>query len=249
MRGKEINFCTILGKMGITPAYAGKRLWFLQKRWCSWDHPRVCGEKYNAVDMQADYLGSPPRMRGKGPASRRFPARAEDHPRVCGEKAQTAQQTETQKGSPPRMRGKVAGVARRPQTAGITPAYAGKRCVRCRRSPRGRDHPRVCGEKSRCFMRWPTRRGSPPRMRGKGHPMHPGPAYTGITPAYAGKSWRVEIRSRSVWDHPRVCGEKFDEITDDGDLPGSPPRMRGKDLQRPRQHRGTGITPAYAGKR
>ena len=65
MRGKEINFCTILGKMGITPAYAGKRLWFLQKRWCSWDHPRVCGEKYNAVDMQADYLGSPPRMRGK----------------------------------------------------------------------------------------------------------------------------------------------------------------------------------------
>ncbi len=106
MRGKEINFCTILGKMGITPAYAGKRLWFLQKRWCSWDHPRVCGEKYNAVDMQADYLGSPPRMRGKANLMFRVlrvkgitPAYAgksqiasnprrsgRDHPRVCGEK-------------------------------------------------------------------------------------------------------------------------------------------------------------------
>ena len=134
---------------GITPAYAGKSAPFLILVTGNRDHPRVCGEKRKGCSTIPTLLGSPPRMRGKGPASRRFPARAEDHPRVCGEKAQTAQQTETQKGSPPRMRGKVAGVARRPQTAGITPAYAGKRCVRCRRSPRGRDHPRVCGEKTK----------------------------------------------------------------------------------------------------
>ena len=106
MRGKVHCSTRVSIHHGITPAYAGKRLWFLQKRWCSWDHPRVCGEKYNAVDMQADYLGSPPRVRGKdfenaynagdlritpacagkSSAEKFEPQSGGDHPRVCGEK-------------------------------------------------------------------------------------------------------------------------------------------------------------------
>ena len=30
----------------------------------------------------------------------------------------------------------------------------------------------------------------------------------GITPAYAGKSFFLFSRSRIIWDHPRLCGEK-----------------------------------------
>ena len=52
-------------------------------------------------------------------------------------------------GSPPRMRGKVSGQRRFYGKAGITPAYAGKSkpyvCAR-----KGvKDHPRVCGEKTK----------------------------------------------------------------------------------------------------
>ena len=51
------------------------------------------------------------------------------------------------------------------------------------------------------------------------------------------------------WDHPRVCGEKSRCGTFALQIPGSPPRVRGKAF-RDRQVNGfDGITPAYAGKR
>ena len=167
MRGKEINFCTILGKMGITPAYAGKRLWFLQKRWCSWDHPRVCGEKTGILRVNSYNAGSPPRMRGKVPSSgsskwywgitpayagkRECPTEgapaAGDHPRVCGEKLKFSCPLVIVEGSPPRMRGKVGQGRQNNLFPGITPAYAGKSCFTDVTSHRSGDHPRVCGEK------------------------------------------------------------------------------------------------------
>ena len=45
-----------------------------------------------------------------------------------------------------------------------------------------------------------------------------------------------------------MCGEKRNSRSSRQCNRGSPPHVRGKDLQRPRQHRGTGITPACAGK-
>ena len=52
-------------------------------------------------------------------------------------------------GSPPRMRGKVLQWCREDFFSGITPAYAGKSSFLsgCTRIPR--DHPRVCGEKTK----------------------------------------------------------------------------------------------------
>ena len=65
-------------------------------------------------------------------------------------------------------------------------------------------------------------------MRGKEH--YAGLDYNPIriTPAYAGKSTLICVRQRASEDHPRVCGEKYAVNAPDGDVKGSPPRMRGK---------------------
>ena len=45
-------------------------------------------------------------------------------------------------------------------------------------------------------------------MRGKGPKSWPSTLHTGITPAYAGKSYDGKDKFRTQMDHPRVCGEK-----------------------------------------
>ena len=135
MRGKDglakAAFCAV--GFGITPACAGKSKWrnvlFLS---CSWDHPRVCGEKAGAMRRQA--------------TSGRW-----DHPRVCGEKAAKRQQAHLRSvGSPPRMRGKGfdpvhPGIACRDH-----PRMCGEKHNRSYQQERlNEDHPRVCGEKIR----------------------------------------------------------------------------------------------------
>ena len=91
---------------GITPAYAGKRRHAQDVETRLQDHPRLCGEKLAARAGRALVDGSPPPMRGKGPAGALAhadvgitPAYAGksstsykhrhcnwDHPRLCGEK-------------------------------------------------------------------------------------------------------------------------------------------------------------------
>ena len=108
MRGKASRGGLILKDDGITPAYAGKRLMVTSHSARTWDHPRVCGEKFVVVGAHEVNSGSPPRMRGKGalcilgkgtggitPAyagKRKKLPPCElvfgDHPRVCGEKRQ-----------------------------------------------------------------------------------------------------------------------------------------------------------------
>ena len=73
--------------------------------------------------------------------------------------------------------------------------------------------------------------GSPPPMRGK---VRVGEAYSRayrITPAYAGKSSFPVSRYFLSEDHPRLCGEKVYSKSFKNSVPGSPPPMRGKDLQ------------------
>ena len=52
----------------------------------------------------------------------------------------------------------------------------------------GRDHPRVCGEKGVLAPLPTIWVGSPPRMRGKDELEGLSASFSGITPAYAGKS-------------------------------------------------------------
>ena len=131
----------------------------------------------------------------------------------------------------------------------ITPAYAGKSFVDRRYGYRAWDHPRVCGEKSHACNTNDKAMGSPPRMRGKGMAKRTSMVHHGITPAYAGKSTIQRRNAYRGWDHPRVCGEKLTTFDSGKLIPGSPPRMRGKDPFPSRLAPAVRITPAYAGKR
>ena len=152
--------------------------------------------------------GSPPRMRGKEGDGVNGRYQAEDHPRVCGEKRKDTLDYYYPQGSPPRMRGKAVPAALPDVTHGITPAYAGKRNGRCSCSTAGRDHPRVCGEKTSSRQSTSCCRGSPPRVRGKERLLPEKHTSSGITPAYAGKRAAASFHPGTTQDHPRVCGEK-----------------------------------------
>ena len=131
-------------------------------------------------------------------------------------------------GSPPRMRGKAGPNSAHNAASGITPAYAGKSEYRSFFPARPWDHPRVCGEKNGNYDTQACGGGSPPRMRGKGGLGQNARFKARITPAYAGKRHSPCMRGTCPRDHPRVCGEKLGVVKLIPQLPGSPPRMRGK---------------------
>ena len=106
MRGKDVPIVYDNGAIGITPAYAGKRIqrvFFLIR---FQDHPRLCGEKLVVEIAHSGDRGSPPPMRGKAASNRvdmdsagitpayagkslkrrRIDFKGMDHPRLCGEK-------------------------------------------------------------------------------------------------------------------------------------------------------------------
>ena len=124
----------------------------------------------------------------------------------------------------------------------------GKVEVRAFFADKGEDHPRVCGEKPRCYRLKYCTLGSPPRMRGKVVPAPVEVKEAGITPACAGKSLSGVRYPMMPEDHPRVCGEKCRNVLYFSSIEGSPPRVRGKEALRSALHPRSGITPACAGK-
>ena len=85
-------------------------------------------------------------------------------------------------------------------------------------------------------------------MRGKENILTILPAFTRITPAYAGKSDPKVLGVRNAKDHPRLCGEKSSKHALMLKAQGSPPPMRGKATLRCQLPEDARITPAYAGK-
>ena len=130
----------------------------------------------------------------------------------------------------------------------ITPAGAGKTKSSSVRLFAHRDHPRGCGENYLFRFYMTPSEGSPPRMRGKPPAPEQEQPVVGITPADAVKT-AIRLRRKSKRkDHPRGCGENciwgwYVSVTG-----GSPPRMRGKLSQSPRDAELNRITPAGAGK-
>ena len=72
-----------------------------------------------------------------------------DHPRLCGEKAVFIVCCQLDFGSPPPMRGKGSKGFWNPWTSRITPAYAGKSFSSYKDFAVLKDHPRLCGEKTK----------------------------------------------------------------------------------------------------
>ena len=167
---------------------------------------------------------------------------------MCGEKWSSRVSGVAASGSPPRVRGKEYGGADALEACGITPACAGKSFRPRRALAVAQDHPRVCGEKTRCSVLAGWQVGSPPRVRGKAAASRNTSRPSGITPACAGKSSRYKHTIISVQDHPRVCGEKAYHNKSPFSSGGSPPRVRGKGRRYCRSCSTQGITPACAGK-
>ena len=110
------------------------------------------------------------------------------------------------------------------------------------------DHPRMRGEKGIAKYNKTEKVGSPPHARGKGLCMVRSLFPPGITPACAGKRTACRASTSRPRDHPRMRGEKLITGTVGSDPEGSPPHARGKVPCIWLAWRGTGITPACAGK-
>ena len=169
VRGKVLATAVVCVLRGITPACAGKSNAITALTGAQKDHPRMCGEKSGTVGEGEEIPGSPPHVRGKvfsglfvlvvvgitpACAGKRldkggFRSPNRDHPRMCGEKSMLNVVAIMGRGSPPHVRGKAIQKVSGSITPGITPACAGKRVDLQRTIDKNRDHPRMCGEKTK----------------------------------------------------------------------------------------------------
>ena len=145
------------------------------------------------------------------------------------------------------MRGTLSTYYVADYSGGIIPAYAGNTSMACHRSPRARDHPRVCGEHIYGVSPFTPCAGSSPRMRGTPADRMSAQHVKRIIPAYAGNTTSGRWSHGHTRDHPRVCGEHIMPIWMVALSPGSSPRMRGTPVTDYRGATYHGIIPAYAG--
>ena len=150
--------------------------------------------------------------------------------------------------TPPRMRGRRKAEGLKPYRLGNTPAYAGKTAFSMTAIAAFVKHPRVCGEDVRELPARSHTEETPPRMRGRRFPPHLHPLIMRNTPAYAGKTHRLRIRTGSFGKHPRVCGEDLKLERIGLARKETPPRMRGRRCSPIKRPSSSGNTPAYAGK-
>ena len=105
------------------------------------------------------------------------------------------------------------------------------------------------GEKRKSLLALGFQAGSPLRVRGK-ILSYPGRnSAPRITPASAGKRQARSCGSREPRDHPRGYREKIRPQSISSRNTGSPPRVRGKEMDLHPAPMRPGITPAGAGKR
>ena len=106
MRGKLRSRLRICGRMGITPADAGKTQCKHHSTGAEEDHPRGCGENPTAGTRRKNTSRITPADAGKTPSDNPIIPPFRDHPRGCGENRNAIATANKPQGSPPRMRGK-----------------------------------------------------------------------------------------------------------------------------------------------
>ena len=228
VRGKPRNRGIQSNADGITPAGAGKTRAIRRDFVAVEDHPRRCGENKSKVRRSRELIGSPPQVRGKlfSCFPHVFPTRIT--PAGAGKTLSPKLLRLISTGSPPQVRGKPLITKLTIDVIRITPAGAGKTGTVLSHAQNLRDHPRRCGENYlSLFMSVHMPR---------------------ITPAGAGKTGFELFDDFLRRDHPRRCGENPFYSRYPTYLGGSPPQVRGKQLQHSVKQEREGITPAGAGK-
>ena len=146
MRGAPQKGSRLADGQRIIPADAGSTSSPRARHWSGTDHPRGCGEHFQASITRALIQGSSPRMRG-APARRATAQRYRGIiPADAGSTDRHRDMPQGHVGSSPRMRGAHAGGLRRvrrfriiPADAGSTPSFSWDLSI-------SEDHPRGCGE-------------------------------------------------------------------------------------------------------
>ena len=149
VRGKAKGDELGLSQTRITPACAGKRAAHSFQAVPPWDHPRMCGEKRNLSMLHFRRKGSPPHVRGKVQPVQLVHDALGITPAYAGKRGIRLAVDSKTIGSPPHVRGKECVNSARKLPVGITPACAGKRAILFRLLSLPRDHPRMCGEKTK----------------------------------------------------------------------------------------------------
>ena len=166
---------------------------------------------------------------------------------MCGEHFHYDAHVRAGVGSSPRVRGTPKPETIFCKLRGIIPACAGNTSSTTPSPRPNRDHPRVCGEHLDDKTLYARQQGSSPRVRGTPRPPSNALNPTGIIPACAGNTSRMQSRAQAPRDHPRVCGEHTTTATGKLADQGSSPRVRGTQrlVRAPRPEQG--IIPACAG--
>ena len=247
-RGRRRNVFVSPRIWRITPACAGKTWRSDTGPQAEADHPRMRGEDSGRVMASSTTIGSPPHARGR-PTSARCPTWAPGITPACAGKTQHGHiVSDGDEGSPPHARGRLCLTQVDGDKTRITPACAGKTWISRPSWFISSDHPRMRGEDATpCVAVWNSP-GSPPHARGR--PKHAYEQYVRdrITPACAGKTFRVERHLPADADHPRMRGEDlYDAVVKLLNV-GSPPHARGRRQEGRACVRRRRITPACAGK-
>ncbi len=144
--------------------------------------------KPEASERSIAALGITPAGAGKTTSVTVLRSVLKDHPRRCGENRNVIEFENRLPGSPPQVRGKLAVLGFFAASDGITPAGAGKTAMGDNKRMTQRDHPRRCGENPPKSSSATRQQGSPPQVRGKPCNCRRCYAWSGITPAGAGKT-------------------------------------------------------------
>ena len=126
LRGKQYFNKLRSHYVRITPAPAGKTLFWVSRALPHEDHPRTCGENQQDLADKSGVGRITPAPAGKTHPSRYYDIISGDHPRTCGENWQISAHRSMSLGSPPHLLGKLLVLMEFQLETRITPAPAGK---------------------------------------------------------------------------------------------------------------------------
>ena len=235
-------------KRRFIPAHAGNTYVVDPRNTSRTVHPRTCGEYCPSVNLDGQFFGSSPHMRGIPGSPGRTGRMSTVHPHTCGEYADRSPDGPSmvrfipahagntkrdrlippqEDGSSPHMRGIRPGRRARRRGRRFIPAHAGNTPSLPQRWSRQAVHPRTCGEYGSVLREIDPIAGSSPHMRGILTVAISVPVPHRFIPAHAGNTWSALSGRTCNPVHPRTCGEYFHGRPSGQPARGSSPHMRG----------------------